>query len=53
MRGITWADPEGDRGSGPPEKSQVIWVSIGKKALGPPVKSWTLPPGKCSTPTGT
>ena len=34
----TNADPEGDRGSGPPSgKSQVIWVSIRKK-LDPPWK---------------
>ena len=35
----------GDRGSGPPGKSQVIWVSIGNKQLDPPPgKSWTPPP---------
>ena len=26
----------GDRGSGPPWKTQVIWVSIGNKQLDPP-----------------
>ena len=35
---------KGDRGSGPPGKSQVIWVSIGNKQLDPPGKSWTTPP---------
>ena len=35
----------GYRGSGPPGKSQVIWVSLGKKQLelDPPGKSWTPP----------
>ena len=35
---LSKADPEGDRGSGPPPppgKSQVIWVSIGNKQLDP------------------
>ena len=31
----------GGRGSGPPGKSQVIWVSIGNKHLDPPGKCWT------------
>ena len=31
----------GEGGPDPPAKSQVIWVSIGKKQLDPPVKSWT------------
>ena len=44
MRGIAWAEPEGVGAGGldpPPGKSQVIWVSIGKKQLDPPGKSWT------------
>ena len=40
----------GGGGPDPPGKSQVIWVSIRKKQLDSPVKSWTPPPpGKCST----
>ena len=31
----------GERGSGPPGKSQVIWVYIGKQQLDPPGNSWT------------
>ena len=48
MRGITWADPErgggGAGGPDPPGKSQVIWVSVGKKQSDSPVKSWTPTP---------
>ena len=49
------ANPEGgDRGSGPPGKSQVIWVSIGNKQLDPhPHWKKLDPPGKCWTPSGT
>ena len=37
------ADPEGGQGvrTPPPEKSQVIWVSIGNKQLDPPWRNWT------------
>ena len=34
---IACADPEGDMGSAPPEKSQVLWVSI-------EITHWTPPP---------
>ena len=37
----------GGRGSGPPGKPQVIWVSIVNERLDPP------PPGKRWTPSGT
>ena len=34
-------DPEGGTGGpDPPEKSQVIWVSIGNKQLDPPPHPW-------------
>ena len=53
-------DPEGGQGVlAPPEKSQVIWVSIGIKQLDPPPpppppwKKLDPPPGKCWTPSGT
>ena len=46
---IASADPEGVRWSGPPWKSQVIWVFIGYKQLDPPGKSWT-PPWKMLDP---
>ena len=43
LYGWASADPEGRGGGGaggpdPPEKSQVIWVSIGNKQLDPPWK---------------
>ena len=41
---IASADPEGVRGSRPPGKSQVIWVSIGYKQLDPPGKKLDPPP---------
>ena len=59
MCGITRADQEGGGGGGgwggaggpdPRGKSQVIWVSIGKKQLDPPVKSWTLSLENVPTP---
>ena len=49
----TSADPEGGGGTGgpdPPEKSHVIWVSIGNKQLDPPGKKWTPPPWKMLDP---
>ena len=42
----------GDRGSDPPGKSQVIWVSIGNKQLDFPLEKLD-PLGKCWTPSGT
>ena len=50
---IASADPEGVRGSGPPGKSQVIWVSMGYKQLDTPWKKLDPPPGKCWTPYAT
>ena len=51
----TSADPEGDRGSGPPGKSQGIWVSIEISIWTPHThtpKKKVGPPGKCWTPSG-
>ena len=44
----------GGRGSGPPGKSQVIWVSIGNKQLDPPPleKVGPPPPWKTLDPLG-
>ena len=51
----TSADPEGEQGvRTPPEKSQVLWVSIGNKQLDPPPLRKKLDPtGKCWTSSGT
>ena len=43
---IASADPEVVRGSGPPGKSQVIWVSIGYKQLDPLENVGPPPPWK-------
>ena len=40
-----WTSRYNEIGSGPPKKSQVIWVSIRNKQLDPPMEKVGPPPG--------